>query len=137
MGKIKIIFKPETIPGQGGQLEHYQRPDFETTEHNLPNQERLHGEKIKKIIRANPDGSWPVDKAPITQVFKPRFTIRDVTPEIKEQLFKEFEKTLVAPKFGGEITNESLIKFFRVKGKTDLSIAKYLEIDVNEVKKIN
>ena len=129
MTQVRIIFKKETIVGPGGENEIYQRPDFETTLDNLPNQERMHGDKIKEVIRQNADGTWPTKKPAQTTIFKPKFTIKDVTPEISEQILKEAGNV-------SEITNEVLIKEFRKRGKTDLSIAKYLEIEIDEMKKV-
>lgn len=135
MKKIKIIFKPEMIATPSGEMEPYQKPPFETTLENLPNQERLHGNKIKEVIHANGDGSWPEKKVAQSSVYKPKFTLKDVTPEIKAILFKEFETTFVPPMLG-VITNEVLIKEFRKRGKTDLSISKYLELDIKEIQKV-
>lgn len=136
--KVKITFKSEMVPGPGGELVPYQKPDFETTVDNLPNQERMHGDKIKEVIYADEKGKYPEKKPTRSTVYKPKFTINDVTPEIRAQLKKEFET-----EFSGTnrqsvpvITNETLIAEFRKRGKTDLSIAKYLEMDVKEVQKV-
>lgn len=135
--KVKIIFKPEVITTATGEQEPFQKPPFETTENNLPNQERLHGDKIKEIIYADEKGKYPEKKPIRSSVFKPKVTIADITPEIREQIINEHEKALSSylPS-KQEITNEILITEFRKRGKTDLSIAKYLEMDVNEVKRV-
>lgn len=151
MKKVRIIYKEETRPDGNGGYVQYQRPDDITTEANFPNKEQLLGKLIKKTIWSDENGIFPPEKI-IQKMYKPKFSYSDVTPEIKERIISEFLgkdfdiKLLHASQkqkiweevvsMGVEISDEILIKEFKRRGKTDLSIAKYLDLNVESVKNI-
>lgn len=146
MKKVRIIYKEETRPDGNGGYVQYQRPDDITTEANFPNKEQLLGKLIKKTIWSDEKGIFPPEK--VTQkIYKPKFSYSDVTPEIKERIIKEYnednshkgfmdlnDELISLLKSQSAIPDEVLIKEFKRRGKTDLSIAKYLDLDINDVK---
>lgn len=110
--KVIVTFKKQLVsdPHNPQEAIEYTRPAFETTEHNIPEVKRIHGKIIKEITLVSNEG----------------------TPEevkvVEKIVEKVVEKTIDS--------DEALILALAKKNKTPLSIARTLEIPVQEVEKI-
>ncbi len=110
---ITVFYKPVTLNGQTTQ-----RPPFETPERNRMNQERIHSHSIDRIESG---------------------TLKECLE--REKKSRKFENIQLSKKSisiigPDDITPVVLIQKLRSLGKTDLSISKYLEMSVEQVKLI-
>ncbi len=106
----KIIVYHKADPTHpDSKMRDFVKPPFETTYGNFRNYEAVNSKIIKEM--------YPVGHEPKKEVSKPLVQIKTVEKIVEK-----------------EFTTENLIKYFLDKGKSSLSISKYLDLELDLVK---
>jgi len=141
--KIIITYKKQSVFNNAtGEHDIFQRPPFETVEENLPAHEKLYNGIIKEVkfkveqtAVSRPAIETKVDAKNTTELTdKIAFLSRE-----NERLLSQNVHLTVAlqdKKANTEIDNKTLVEYFIKKDKTHLSIAKYLNLSIDEVNKL-
>lgn len=144
MENRKVIVHYKKVPvfnNQTGEHDLVQRPSFETLESNIPAHEKLYGHLIKEIKLKESNAKLHVSNIGQTDS---KINTKDQTEKIIF-LEKENERLLAQnvnltvklqeKKSSVEFSTKTLVEYFIKKDKTPLSIAKYLNVTIEEVNK--
>lgn len=140
--KVIVYYKKQSkFNNTTGEDEVFQRPPFETVESNIPAHEKIYGGIIKEIKLKETN----VKLAVVNSAQKVEGNSQEFTDKITF-LSKENERLLAQnvnltvklqdKTSNVEITEKSLVEYFIKKDKTPLSIAKYLNLTIEEVNKL-
>lgn len=111
-GDRVIVYHKADVTHPDPSMREFVKPPYETTYANLKDYEALNGKIIKEIV--------PADTQLKKKVIAPIPNIKTIIDVVEKP-----------------ITDESIVKYLLAKGKTPLSIAKYLELDFKVVTKIS
>jgi hypothetical protein len=109
--KVIVKFKRESVFNNiTGETTYNQRPDFETTMSNVPNIERIHKGLVKEVV---------------------------LVREVEDEAAVTYKNLISTPSHHKELTQEDVIKYLLGKDKTPLSVAKYLDVELDTVKSLS
>ncbi len=118
--KVRVTFKAEhKVNNDTGEVETTTRPPFDTTEHNLNNVKRIHGKIFKEAVYIDTNEVAATSTASVKEVIVEKIITKEVIKEVAK-----------------EMTDDDVILALAKKGKTANSIARTLDMKIQDVEEI-